>query len=90
MGWDWVLSAYEKWIHSDLQVEPEFVTFSNHSPYNMMVGGEATRNGFYKQLYALQGKRNTFWTGAAWRAHDSSSSWAFTSRSVLPALFGSL
>jgi hypothetical protein len=69
---------------------PEFVAFSNHSPYNMMVGEEATRNGFYKHLYGLQSKRNTFWTGAAWRAHDSSSSWAYTSRSVLPQLLASL
>jgi hypothetical protein len=70
--------------------EPEFVAFSNHSPYNMLVGSEATKNGFYKQLYALQGKKNTFWSGAAWRAHDSSSSWAFTKNSVLPALVASL
>lgn len=70
--------------------QPEFVAFSNHSPYNMMVGSEATQAGFYKHLYALQGKRNTFWTGAAWRAHDSSSTWAFTSQSVLPALVASL
>ncbi|KAF2036001.1 hypothetical protein EK21DRAFT_106835 [Setomelanomma holmii] len=69
---------------------PEFVAFSNHSPYNMLVGSEATTKGFYKQLYALQGKRNTFWSGAAWRAHDSSSSWAFTKNSVLPALVASL
>ncbi|PVH96059.1 hypothetical protein DM02DRAFT_617455 [Periconia macrospinosa] len=72
------------------RTEPEFVAFSNHSPYNMMVGSEATKAGFYKQLYALQGKRNTFWTGATWRAHDSSASWAFTSQSVLPALVASL
>jgi hypothetical protein len=70
--------------------KPEFVAFSNHSPYNMMVGADATRAGFYKQLYGLQSKRNTFWTGAAWRAHDSSASWAYTSRSVLPQLLASL
>jgi hypothetical protein len=70
--------------------EPEFVAFSNHSPYNMMVDANATRTGFYKQLYALQGKRNTFWTGATWRAQDSSASWAFTKNSVLPALVASL
>jgi hypothetical protein len=70
--------------------EPEFVTFSNHSQYNMMVGIDATRGGFYKKFYALQSKRNTFWTGAAWRAHDSSSSWAYTSNSVLPQLLASL
>ncbi|KAF9693075.1 hypothetical protein EKO04_008896 [Ascochyta lentis] len=70
--------------------EPEFVAFSNHSPYNLLVGSNATKAGFYKDLYALQGKRNTFWSGAAWRAHDSSSSWAFTKNSVLPALVASL
>jgi hypothetical protein len=32
----------------------EFIAFSNHSPYNMMVGSEATRDGFYKHLYGLQ------------------------------------
>lgn len=69
---------------------PEFVAFSNHAPYNLMVGAEATRAGFYKNLYGLQSKRNTFWTGAAFRAHDSFSSWAFTSRSVLPPLLASL
>ena len=72
------------------ETEPEFVAFSNHSPYNMLVGEEATRAGFYKHLYGLQSKRNTFWTGAAWRAHDSSSSWAYTSQSVLPQLLASL
>jgi hypothetical protein len=70
--------------------KPEFVAFSNHSPFNLMVGSQATRDGFYKNLYGLQSKRNTFWTGAAWRAHDSSSSWAYTSRSVLPQLLASL
>ncbi|UPX10279.1 uncharacterized protein EKO05_0000946 [Ascochyta rabiei] len=70
--------------------EPEIVVFSNHSPYNMLVGSNATKAGFYKDLYALQGLRNTFWSGAAWRAHDSSSSWAFTKNSVLPALIASL
>ena len=70
--------------------EPEFVAFSNHSPYNMMVGANATKAGFYKQLYALQGKRNTFWTGATWRAQDSSASWAYTRDSVLPGLVASL
>lgn len=48
--------------------EPEFMAFSNHSPYWLVVSSEATKAGFYKDMYALQGKRNTFWTGATWRA----------------------
>lgn len=70
--------------------EPEFVAFSNHSPYNLLVGSEATKSGFYEKLYALQGKRNTFWSGATWRAHDSSASWRFTKDKVLPALVATL
>jgi hypothetical protein len=77
-------------VNNITETEPEFIAFSNHSPYNMMAGSEATRAGFYKHLYGLQSKRNTFWTGAAWRAHDSSSSWAYTSQSVLPQLLASL
>lgn len=69
---------------------PEFVAFSNHSPYNMMVGVEATKNGFYGQLYGLQGKRNTYWAGATFRGHDSTSSWKFTEKFVLPGLLGGL
>ncbi|KAJ6278390.1 hypothetical protein J3E71DRAFT_183784 [Bipolaris maydis] len=70
--------------------EPEFVVASAHNPYNLVAGVEATRNGFYKNLYGLQSKRNTFWTSATFRAHDSSAIWAYTSRSVLPALLASL
>jgi hypothetical protein len=70
--------------------EPEFVAFSNHSPYWLMVNSEATKAGFYKEMYALQGKRNTFWTGATWRAQDSTASWKFTKNIVLPALVASL
>jgi hypothetical protein len=77
-------------VNSIQSTKPEFVAFSNHSPYNMLVGSEAIKSGFYKRLYALQGKRNTFWSGATWRAHDSSSSWAFTKNIVLPALVASL
>jgi hypothetical protein len=66
------------------------VAFSNHSPYWLMVGAEATKAGFYQKMYALQGKRNTFWTGATWRAQDSSASWKYTKDIVLPALIASL
>jgi hypothetical protein len=70
--------------------EPEFVVFSNHSPYNLQVSDEATKNGFYQKLYALQGEWNTFWSGATWKAQDSSSTWAFTKDVVLPQLMKSL
>ncbi|KAI0767756.1 hypothetical protein C8Q74DRAFT_1458039 [Fomes fomentarius] len=57
---------------------PEFVVFSNHSPFELTVGAEAIKRGFYRELYALQGYRNTWWTGAAWHTQDSSLLWRFT------------
>src|SRR5579859_4550674 len=44
---------------------PEFVYFSSHSPFLMTVPADAIKNGFYKDLYGLQGYRRTFYTGAA-------------------------
>ena len=64
---------------------PEFVDYSAHVPFELTVSREAISNGFYKQLYALQGQRHTFYTGAAFDAHDSSILWNFT-RTLLPRI----
>lgn len=69
---------------------PEWVIFSDHSPYNTMVDPEAIRDGFYKKLLELQGQRNTFYTGATWETQDSGLIWKFTEDYVLPKLLGSL
>ncbi|KAL3480192.1 hypothetical protein BJX99DRAFT_267125 [Aspergillus californicus] len=66
--------------------EPEWVAFHDHAPYTLQVSGEEIRDGFYKDLYQLQGQRNTYWTGAAWRAEDSSLLWKFSEEVVLPQL----
>ncbi|KAE8157756.1 FAD/NAD(P)-binding domain-containing protein [Aspergillus tamarii] len=58
--------------------EPQIVRFSNHSPFYPYVGAKSIRRGFYQQLYALQGRRNTFWTGSAFHVPDSSLLWRFT------------
>ena len=46
--------------------------------------------GFYDDLYALQGYRSTWYTGAAFHVHDSSRLWNFTETTVLPGLLKSL
>lgn len=61
----------------------EFVAFQNHSPFELTVSASAIAAGFYKNLYALQGHRNTFYTGAAWSAQDSSLIWNWT-EALLP------
>lgn len=63
--------------------DSEFATYSNHQPFQLQVSADAIRDGFYDKFYALQGKRNTFYTGAAWQTHDSSAIWQFT-ESLLP------
>ena len=69
---------------------PDFVAFTNHAPFNLMVSTQAIQSGFYQKLYGLQGRRNTFWNGAAWQAQDSGSIWEFTDSHVLPKVLASL
>jgi hypothetical protein len=45
----------------------------------------AIKAGFYRKLYALQGRNRTFYTGAAFHTHDSSLLWQFT-EALLPRI----
>ncbi|KAI1329679.1 hypothetical protein F5Y16DRAFT_78963 [Xylariaceae sp. FL0255] len=56
----------------------EIVAFENHSPYELNVDVKDIQNGFYGDLYGLQGYRNTWYSGAAWVCHDSSAIWEYT------------
>lgn len=72
-------------IASEVNVEAtEFVRLVAHDPYTPMVSPEEIRNGFYKKLFALQGERNTYFTGAAWAVQESSILWRFTEETILP------
>lgn len=65
---------------------PEFVGFNAHNPFELTVSVEAIKDGFYGRLESLQGRRNTWWTGATWQAQDSSVIWNFTENVVLPEI----
>jgi hypothetical protein len=69
--------------------EPEFVDFRDHSPYTLQVKGEDIKAGFYDKLYELQGKRSTYYTGAAWVSEDSSRIWRYSKEQMLPKLLAS-
>ena len=71
------------------QTEPTFAVFSSHTPFELTVKGEAIKAGFYRKLYALQGRRGMFYTGAAFHTHDSSLLWQFT-EALLPAILKAL
>jgi hypothetical protein len=64
---------------------PEFLFFTNHAPFRLFVDAEDIKTGFYRDLYELQCKQNTFWTGAAWITQDSSAIWNFT-EALLPSI----
>jgi hypothetical protein len=57
---------------------PDIVAYTRHTPFELWVGACAIKSGFYRDLYALQGQRNTWYTGAAFHTHDSSLLWEFT------------
>ncbi len=68
---------------------PTIEVLSSHSPIQLRVPAQAVAKGFYRDLYALQGRHGTFWTGAAWAPDDSSLLWAFT-EGVLPEIIAAL
>lgn len=63
----------------------EFKAFAEHGAMHLRVGAGELRDGFVGKLYELQGRRGTWWTGAAWSAQYTSMVWAFT-ETVLPKL----
>ena len=60
----------------------EVAVISAHSPFELRVDADAIRSGYYKKLYALQGKGRFWYTGAAFHTHDSSSLWQFSEKVV--------
>jgi hypothetical protein len=66
---------------------PEIAFYSAHVPFELTVSVSAIANGFYRHLNALQGHRNTFYTGAAFDTHDSAGLWKYTD-TILPKVFG--
>ncbi|TLS24971.1 hypothetical protein PpBr36_06865 [Pyricularia pennisetigena] len=57
----------------------QLAAVGDYSPFACMVDGTSIKEGFYKQLYRLQGVGNVWWTGAAWHTHDASLLLEFTS-----------
>ena len=57
---------------------PEFLTLLDHWPFLVTVSPEAIAGGFYRDLNALQGERNTYYTGATFQCQDSAMVWNFT------------
>ncbi|KAK4242819.1 hypothetical protein C8A03DRAFT_11015 [Achaetomium macrosporum] len=59
--------------------------FADHGHFHARVSADKLRAGFIQQLYSLQGRRNTFYTGAAFSAGFSTVLWEFN-KVLLPKL----
>ena len=66
----------------------EVAVLTAHSPFELRVDADAIREGYYKKLYALQGKGKFWYTGAAFHVHDSSSLWQFSEKVVARIVTG--
>lgn len=49
----------------------EILVFHNQFPFSLIISAHNGRDEIYKKVNALQGNKNTWWTGAAWQAEDS-------------------
>ena len=71
---------------------PRNLTFhllESHGPVSASLSRQELDTGFIQELNKLQGKRSTWYTGAAWSVHLTTSLWGFTD-TVLPKLVASL
>lgn len=71
--------------HAGRSAGLQFLAFNSHTPFKLVVDADSIRNGFYRDLEALQGYRNTWYTGAAVISHSSAILWNFTD-ALLPSM----
>jgi hypothetical protein len=57
--------------------ELQFRAWADHGAMHMNVPASELRSGFIQKLYALQGRRETWWTGGAFSVQFQSILWAF-------------
>ncbi|KAJ5464212.1 hypothetical protein N7475_007347 [Penicillium sp. IBT 31633x] len=64
---------------------PQIIKYKSHWPFKLTVSAQAINDGFYSDLYALQGQRSTWYTGAAFISHNGGVIWNFT-QALLPRI----
>lgn len=66
----------------------EWLAFSDHGPMHDRVTREDLEAGFIQSLYALQGQRSTWYTGAAWASNYQTILWEYN-EILLPKMLAS-
>ncbi|KAJ5651933.1 hypothetical protein N7507_009359 [Penicillium longicatenatum] len=80
-----VIRRLQGTVHANVSSVPHFMAFNSLTPFKLVLDAESIRNGFYRDLEALQGCRNTWYTGAAVISHSSAILWNFTN-ALLPKM----
>ncbi|WYZ43666.1 hypothetical protein EsH8_VII_000102 [Colletotrichum jinshuiense] len=60
--------------------------WSNHGAMHLHVFPSELKAGFITNLYALQRRKNTYFTGGAWTAQFSTILWEYNNQCILPKL----
>ncbi|KAF5978849.1 hypothetical protein FBULB1_5996 [Fusarium bulbicola] len=68
---------------------PDILAFASHGLTVPKVGSQELEGGFYNKIYALQGQRNTFWTGLTWAPDYTPILWDFTEK-LFPQILSGL
>ncbi|KAH6847792.1 hypothetical protein B0I37DRAFT_151553 [Chaetomium sp. MPI-CAGE-AT-0009] len=71
---------------ADPAKELEFRAWADHGAMHMNVPAQELKSGFIQKLYALQGRRETWWTGGAFSVQFQAILWAFDDV-LLPKMF---
>ncbi|KAF5645818.1 amine oxidase [Fusarium tjaetaba] len=68
---------------------PDILAFASHGLTVPKVCSQELEGGFYNKIYALQGQRNTFWTGLTWAPDYTPILWDFTEK-LFPQILAGL
>ncbi|KAL2802930.1 hypothetical protein BJX63DRAFT_440481 [Aspergillus granulosus] len=82
------IKTLQRLTNSATKPEPKFLAFSDFAPYQLRVSAKAIRNGFYDDMYGLQGHRNTWYTGTLF-VTGSSQVWSNTEK-MLPEILAAV
>ncbi|RYP70060.1 hypothetical protein DL769_005106 [Monosporascus sp. CRB-8-3] len=71
--------------------EPEWLVYQSHTPFHLQVAPEAIKDGFFRNLTALQGgfDGRMFYSGAAFHTQYSTYLWRYNQDVVIPLVLKS-
>ncbi|KAK2035781.1 amine oxidase [Colletotrichum somersetense] len=77
-------------IHSLGAEKVQIKAWSDHGPLHLHVSSSNLKAGHITKQYALQGRKSTYYTGAAWSVQFTTILWEYNNQYVLPKLLADL